>query len=659
MRKIGRYFSLFLMGLIGALPVFAQTPAQPPAAATESKAAPITLESFAASPFIEGPELSPSGKHYAAKANVKGEQLLAILPIYDAAEKPTLIKLAQGENTDMDLESWSWVNDDWLLVSISATVQFQGEDIRVRRLASFRRGTGQFVPLAWRVAAQNANRVIWRARDGSPKILMLLQRSIFLGPEFWPEVIEMDVSTGKFKTVQRSREFFSDYWADESGTVRLGYGYDDAQRSEKLIYRPDAKSRFEVLDKANARKGETLTFPNLFLSTPGKAVTISDDDGGFSTLYELDLATMAKGKKIFGVPNYDIDGIIPNAARDEVLGVGATEDRTRIHWVDPKMAKVQKEIDDALGAGRAQIVSWNKDLSSLLVKVGSPDQAGAYYLYDGPTGKMSRFAFADEKLKMRRFSPVTTISYKARDGETIRAVLTLPKGKEAKNLPLIVLPHGGPAARDEETWDWWVQFLAWRGYAVVQPNYRGSTGFGTKFLNLGLGEWGLKMQDDLNDVVAHLHKAGIADAKRVCMAGASYGGYAALRAAQRDGALYRCAISYAGVSDLGDMMRYDTQFLNSGATRDYWKRSAGDLSAVSPLKHPQDFSIPVLIMHGAKDLRVPVRQSKDMANKLKAAGKPMTYIEQPLGDHHFSRSEDRLQFLKEMDAFLAKHNPVN
>jgi dipeptidyl aminopeptidase/acylaminoacyl peptidase len=237
-------------------------------------------------------------------------------------------------------------------------------------------------------------------------------------------------------------------------------------------------------------------------------------------------------------------------------------------------------------------------------------------------------------------------------------VLTVPAGRDARGLPLILMPHGGPYARDDEEWDWWAQFLADRGYAVLQPNYRGSSGFGTAFADKGEGEWGLKMQDDLDDAVDWAVKSGLADPARVCIVGASYGGYAALRAASRGGSLYKCAVSYAGVSDLGAILRYDRRFFNSGASRDWLRRQAPDLRAVSPINHAESFSIPVLIMHGKKDRTVPVAQSREMAEKLEHAGKAFTYIEQPEADHHFTREADRLQFLKELEAFLAKHVPA-
>jgi dipeptidyl aminopeptidase/acylaminoacyl peptidase len=177
-------------------------------------------------------------------------------------------------------------------------------------------------------------------------------------------------------------------------------------------------------------------------------------------------------------------------------------------------------------------------------------------------------------------------------------------------------------------------------------------------MELGEGQWGRAMQDDLDDSVKALAELGIADPKRVCMVGASYGGYAALRAAQRDGDKYRCAISYAGVSDLNRMIRYQSNFLYSKARGDWLRRQASDLKDVSPVNFPGSFGIPVLIMHGEEDRVVPIIQSRVMAQKLKSAGKDVTYVVQPLGDHHFSRQQDRLEFLKEMEAFLAKHNPA-
>ncbi|QQN75105.1 S9 family peptidase [Croceicoccus sp. YJ47] len=240
----------------------------------------------------------------------------------------------------------------------------------------------------------------------------------------------------------------------------------------------------------------------------------------------------------------------------------------------------------------------------------------------------------------------------------MEAIVTVPQDREAKNLPVIVMPHGGPRARDYEGWDSWAQFFADRGYAVIQPNFRGSTGYGVAFERAGLGQWGLRMQDDVDDALAWAAGKGMVDPARACIVGGSYGGYVAMRAAERNPELYRCAISFAGVADLSKMMSHDSASYVGRGLRAYWKGQVSDLAGVSPINNAQGFGIPVLLVHGKDDLRVPVDQSRDMAKKLRAAGKDVTYIEQAEGDHHFSRDEDLVEFLKAAELFLDTHNPA-
>jgi dipeptidyl aminopeptidase/acylaminoacyl peptidase len=643
-----------IASIVLAQSISAQT--TPPPLTPLAAAAPLTINSFAATPFIEKPQLSPNGRYLATRLSVRGDQLLALFSLFDRAEKPTVVNTG-GDDAKVDVDWWRWVNDDWLLIGISAIDAYEGDKFRVSRLLSMNRTTGKLTQLVKSAGGQNASNVIWTARDGTPRIMVAAQAEFFLGEGFWPEVMEIDVSNGHSKSVVKPREGVFNYYADAQGAVRMGYGYNDESRTGRLLYRSSGRGSFSTIDRADFKKDETLNVPDLFLAAKDQALTISSEEG-FSAVYDYDLATLKRGKKIYGLSGYDIDGLIETPTGDGVAGVALTENAARVQWLDAGLAATQSDLDKAVGAGRAYIASWSQDQQSLLVKVGGPDQAGAYFLYNRATGgSMRRVGFADEGLKMRRFAPVTTIRYKARDGLEIAAVLTLPNGRRAKDLPLILLPHGGPAARDEEQWDWWVQFLAWRGYAVVQPNYRGSTGYGRAFYKKGDGEWGLKMQDDLNDAVTSLAAQGIVDPKRVCIVGASYGGYAALRGAQRDGGLFRCAISFAGVSDMAAITRYDSQFLYGNTYKADLKKKALDFAAVSPIKHAEQFGTPTLLVHGKADLTVPVDQSRNMASKLKAAGKVYRYIEQPLADHHFSRQADRLQFLQEMQAWLDKYNP--
>ncbi|WP_250890818.1 alpha/beta hydrolase family protein [Sphingobium nicotianae] len=657
-RRLGAAWLLIAASGAAVMAARAQEPqtAKPPTADAPAIAAKLLpVEAFAELPFMEGPQLSPDGNKIAAKVALNGKQFLVILSMVNGEQK--IARITPGDN---DLNWWRWVNDDWLVLGIGAEVAVDGGEkwYATRAIGASADGT-KVNPLGWKVAAQKGDDLLWVAKDGSPRIVLAMQRSIYLNDAgFWPDVQEADVSTGKMREIVPSKASVGDWYADATGTVRMGLGYVDASRQSLLYYRPSDKDGFRLLQVANGRKDENLRAPALFLAEPGKALAY-DDSSGFDELRALDMTKLTLGDPVFYVPGYDIGGIITDAAGTGLAGVRFTDTRERVHWIDPAMIDLQAQFDKAVGASRfARIVSWDRARDRFIVEVGGPDRPSAYYSYGTDDGTLRVLARTYEKIPVTGQAPVRSIRYKARDGLEIEAVLTLPKGREAKNLPLILMPHGGPFARDLEEWDWIAQFLANRGYAVIQPNYRGSSGYGNAFAAKGEGQWGLAMQDDLNDTVDHLVKEGIADARRVCIVGASYGGYAAMRGAQRDGGRYRCAISYAGVSNLGAMMRYDSHFLNAGSRRAWMKEQAPDFKAVSPINYAASFSTPILLMHGKMDRRVPVDQSRDMAEKLKAAGKPYRYVEQPLGDHFFSRQEDRLQFLQEMEAFLAANNPA-
>ncbi|HYW17339.1 MAG TPA: alpha/beta fold hydrolase [Allosphingosinicella sp.] len=276
---------------------------------------------------------------------------------------------------------------------------------------------------------------------------------------------------------------------------------------------------------------------------------------------------------------------------------------------------------------------------------------------------MEAFASPYEGLSDRQLSPVKPVRYRARDGLQIRAYLTLPRGAEPKALPLILLPHGGPFVRDSYQFDPLVQFLASRGYAVLQPNFRGSTGFGRDFVERGYGQWGGKMQDDLDDGVAWLASQGMVDPRRVCIAGLSYGGYAALWGAIRNPEIYRCAISMAGVSDVRAMLKYDGRALVATRYSKLWRRKVEgeerrDLAAVSPLQQAARLNVPVLIAHGERDSNVPVDQSRQMIEALKKRGARVQSAFYPNSGHGFTLSADSVDFMKRVEAFLEMHNPA-
>jgi acetyl esterase/lipase len=632
---------------IAVLPFGAAAQDAKPAKPTGS---PFSVADFASLPAVQRPTLSPDGTRYAAKVAIKGKQYFAIVPIGGGEIK----WIATGE---LDLNWWRWVGDKWVVVGVGQVQPVLHEEFYIRRALAVDAGTGRITTVSPRDSAQNADDVVWAADDGLARVMLSYQTSVFADEEgFWPQVREIDLATGRTRLVQRPLTGVFGWYADGAGAVRMGIAHGDDGRSTRVYHRPAAGTSLKLIARARNRD-ERVMIPAIFPPEPGKAMIIDDDDDGYSALYDLDLNTMTRGRQIAASPGYDIAGLSTDPSGTRLLGVRVNEDRPETRWLDPDLKLMAGEVRGMVKGAEAHIASISRDHGRAIIQVGSATAPGAYMLYDRATGSMQPIAYTNDAFKMRRMHPVTTLRYKARDGLEIAAVLTLPKGG-GKNLPLIVMPHGGPFARDTEEWDWWTQFLADRGYAVVQPNYRGSSGYGTPFTRRGEGQWGLAMQDDLNDAVKALAERGVADPKRACIVGASYGGYAAMRAAERDPGLFRCAVSYAGVSDLKAMVRYDSRFLYSGVRSDWMRKQAPDLAAVSPINAVPRFSTPLLMVHGAKDRVVPVKQSRGLAQKLKAAGKPATYIEQPEADHHFSRAEDRLQFLRALDDFLKTHNPA-
>jgi dipeptidyl aminopeptidase/acylaminoacyl peptidase len=389
----------------------------------------------------------------------------------------------------------------------------------------------------------------------------------------------------------------------------------------------------------------------------------NDEDKTVLREYALD------GSHVVGARQRDVRQPDPRAptARSLVGAFSLVGDERRYTFFDAKLQASWNAVVKAFPGDQVSLASWSDDKRKLVVEVDSPTMGPAYALVD-----LER---QERPLPERRLpgpdpegvSKVKPIKYKAADGLEITGYLTLPKGKDAKNLPLVVLPHGGPEGRDTLGFDWWSQALASRGYAVLQPNFRGSEGFGWKFVQAGFGQWGKAMQTDLSDGVRHLAKQGVIDPKRVCIVGASYGGYAALAGATLDRGVYRCAASVAGPADLKRML-VDSNSLFVQQQLDHallaavhgrrWVKDP-DLAAISPAKLADKVEIPLLLIHGKDDTVVPYVQSTMMADAMKKAGKPVELVTLTGEDHWLSRGATRLQMLTSVVDFLEKNNPPN
>lgn len=345
--------------------------------------------------------------------------------------------------------------------------------------------------------------------------------------------------------------------------------------------------------------------------------------------------------------------------------IGYLEDTANAKPVmfDPSHQKIMASIFKAFSNVEMRVAEWTPDFSHVLLHTSGTGDSGTWYLVNRSAKTATPIAYDHMDIAPEQVGPISMVKYRAGDGLEMEGVLTLPPGREAKNLPIIVLPHGGPRSYDTPEFDWWAQAFASRGYAVFQPNFRGSTGYGDAFRRAGYGEWGRKMQTDISDGLAELVRRGIADPKRACIMGASYGGYAALAGVTLQKGLYRCAVSVAGVSDLKDMRRTDVaESAGSKMTRASLDEMLGDpklLSAVSPRNYANMADAPILLIHGKDDTIVPYNQSTQMASALKSAGKPYEFVDLKDEDHWLSRSPTRLQMLETAMAFVQKHNPAN
>jgi dienelactone hydrolase len=397
--------------------------------------------------------------------------------------------------------------------------------------------------------------------------------------------------------------------------------------------------------------------------TPGTVMlrVLEEDEHRY---YEINLASGARNR--FPTPPQGAEPMF-DPRTDRYLGHVALKDNTWIYtFEDPETARGWARVDKSFAGKNPRIVSWTPDHKKAVIRTDGPGETGVFILMDLIAGTATVIGEQYPAIKAPQVNETRYITYKAADGLEIPAYLTLPNGRAATGLPLVVMPHGGPHARDEPGFDWWVEALASRGYAVLRPQFRGSEGYGVAFLRAGFGEWGKKMQSDLSDGVRHLAGQGVIDPKRVCIVGASYGGYAAMAGPALDPGVYRCAVSVSGVSDLRRMLAWEknqTGANNSLGVR-FWRRYMGAASnndsalvAISPAQLADRFDAPILLIHGKDDLVVPYEQSEFLAKALAKAGKPHEFITLQGEDHWLSRGATRLQMLSATVAFVEKHNP--
>jgi dipeptidyl aminopeptidase/acylaminoacyl peptidase len=638
---------------------------QPPAAPS--------AEDFARMPAIAEVEPSPDGRHLALLMTPAGGHVVAAVMDLDPIGKPRIV----AAFSDADVRSIDWVNDHRLIYSAYQR-QYELERGGGGTFAVEQDGSGQrqlIAAISNRADVSNvsiSSKLLpwgWSLRstidDGSNDVLVVKALTDSAGEPQGYDLVRLNTVTG-------TRESLSTHQPDHT------YGFElDAhhmprvlqtrfQGREQIWWRPDDEARWRSI--ADFEQFDAKGFTPWMVDADGSIIVAATAGQDTVGLYKLDPSTGRIGADPFlRVPGFDIESahaVIDDHTR-RLMGVRYETDDWHTYWLDPALASIQKGLDRALPPGRVNRLICGDCATSrfIVVKSWSDRQPGEYYLFDRQKGSLQFVAATRPWIREAQQGTRKVVRVAARDGLELPVYVTSPPGAAAdKPLPTIVLPHGGPYLRGESlAWDGEAQFYATRGWRVLQPEFRGSTGYGWALFHAGWKQWGQAMEDDLTDTVAWAVKQGLTDAHKVCIVGGSYGGYAALMGPVRAPGVYRCAVSFAGVTEL-DLMYAATW---SDASDEYKRygmptligdrdKDAAMLARYSPDKRAAEIKVPLLVMQGAADRRVPIEHERAFVSAARAAGVSVEEVIYPDEGHGFNQPEDRADYLRRVQAFVGK-----
>ena len=640
---------------------------------------PVDVEFFAAQPAIVQPTISPSGKYLAGLVHASGKPLLWVSELFGTSD-PFLLSDGQWK-----IHWFQWISDSELIVSVHVPRHTYGTPIVVSRLVHVDISTRKVKVLFNKDKNPGFEQVQDRVIGGliNEPGNFLIQASKTFPPRV--DVYKVNAKSRKLpiRRVEGNQRNIYEWGADVLGNVRAGWGFTGDQKAPVLKLKDSGGKWYDYSHMLSDRDAEVLALPTFdmdvvylqMFADQGSDLLFApaanlEADGGevgpqiYRSVYRFNVRT-GEEKKIYGRSDSEVANIVLDPLGKTIAAIVHHNEEVGSEIFAPHWKKAQTTIDKLFPNTQNYIVDISRDRKIALFMVEAPDAPPAFYLYRIADRKIDPLRRAYPALEGVPLGKVFDVSYTARDGLEIPAYLTLPAGltpEDTHNIPFVVLPHGGPNARDFKRFDWLTQLIVNQGYGVLQMNFRGSTGYGVAYRKAGDKEWGQAMQDDITDGTHWLVEQGMADAGKICIVGGSYGGYAALMGVMKEPDLYRCAVSFNGVSDLSRLVSLANRYIGGRFFSRHIGRLWKDrkmLANNSPINLVANLKAPVLLVHGEKDRVVDIRQSKKMAKVLNRQKPGLSeFVELPDGDHYLSGYENRITFAKTMTEFLQSHlNP--
>jgi dipeptidyl aminopeptidase/acylaminoacyl peptidase len=621
--------------------------------ASQGKAAPPPAEAFGELPIAYDAAISPDGKHIAVVVNVEGEYVIYVQNI-DNQGDPQYIRLGEGVKPGFI----KWANDHRWVASINRQDTFRNTPYTASYLysADIKTQESGLVVEPRGMFRQNNSRVIDWLEDDPNHILMAYSDKEF---DPYPDIKKVNVATGRDRTVKRGKNGI-EYWiSDGDGTPRIGAGQTDGGDKKMIIY----NSETQRWDRSDDYPGITPETDIYGILKDGTELVIADYQGRDTLgLYIYNLKQKKITRTLFHNDKYDASGVVLSKDGETVIGARYIADKDKIELLD-KYGTLLDRLRAKFTDYTVDFVDQTENGKTVLVKMSAAYDPGGLYIFNSGDELPARLSRMYNEIVPDDLGNVSAVLYTARDGEKIPAFVTFPPSvkttEQFKDLPFIILPHGGPYARDSHEFDYFAQFFATRGYGVLQMNFRGSEGYGKSFAEAGRSNW-VVMQEDVEDGARWLMEKGYADPERTCIAGWSYGGYAALMGVATDPDLYKCAIAMAALTDI-DEAKKDLKKYRGGkhAAEKFFGKAFEDKDlrrANSPVNVAENITVPVFLAHGDKDENVQFEQFERMKKALEKADVKATFLEFEDENHNLSVQKNRETFFVEMEKFL---NDVN